>query len=50
MTYFAIYWFCAGLASFSIDRNKMTFVGNLISSMLLGGIFVPVRILTKLAA
>jgi hypothetical protein len=46
----AFYWLCAGLASYRIDA--MTGVRGLVSlvfSLLLGGVAIPVRILTKLA-
>jgi hypothetical protein len=51
VTYLAIYWIIAGLASFRLDGAlDISFVPRLITSLMFGGIAIPVRILAKLAA
>ena len=45
------YWFCAGLAAMQLQYEPgLHFLIRLSLSLIFGGVFIPVRILQKLAA
>lgn len=47
----AFYWLCAGLAAMQLQYEPgLHFLIRLILSLIFGGVFIPVRILQKLAA
>jgi hypothetical protein len=44
------YWFCAGLASYRIDKAHGVYgVVSFVFSMIFGGVAIPTQILTKMA-
>lgn len=48
--YIAFYWLCAGMANYRVARTDGWALVEFPVALIFGGIAVPVRILSKLAA